>query len=146
MGDTDMFGVAMNYLDEILEEGEEVGSIDALLSSFQHTKELVYSKKEEPVAAPGPPRSMREEQDRKDAIRKMVGTIWATGSRSDIAVMEISEKPKPANPRTMAATNIAPQPRASLPQSEPPEKMKSSPMPRVRAVAVGKPSTAVAKL
>ena len=101
MGDTDMFGVAMNYLDEILEEGEEVGSIDALLSSFQHTKELVYSKKEEPVAAPGPPRSMREEQDRKDAIRQMVGNALAKRIEGAALLYDLS-----AEEKTMLAEKV----------------------------------------
>ena len=39
--------------------------------------------------------------------RKIDGTICATGRISEIAVIASSEKPKPENPRTIAARKIA---------------------------------------
>src|SRR5690242_4715735 len=49
--------------------------------------------------------------------RKIDGTICATGRISEIAVMESSEKPKPENPRTIAARKIAALDSASTSQS-----------------------------
>jgi hypothetical protein len=49
--------------------------------------------------------------------RKIEGTICDTGSKREIAVMESSEKPKPENPRTIAARKTAALLSASTSQS-----------------------------